>query len=227
VARRSRVDPERARLRRDDAIVLKLVEALGAGECEAPLAPMVLEKLATGSLEARKAGQARDHIAQCVYCVNAYAEVLNVLEMPTPAEVMEEESEVRRQRASQTPSDVGTQVSELIREIERETRYLRHRTVQREYSEPSLFEEERDPGRLPFKKSRSVSKSEPSSRSAEEQRAFVAKFMGLVKQHGRLATRVKAAKVAPFEKQRLLGELEEAREAISHALQQLGRPLRV
>jgi hypothetical protein len=218
-------------------LVLRLFETLDAGECKTPLDSKVLEKLANGRLASRAAQKARDHIAQCVYCLNAYAEVQSILEMPTPAEAIQEEAETRPARVTTAATrGLFDQVRELISTIEREVRQLRHRAVQTEYSDPGLHAYASlalmDVRSMPMSGSEEsfdelVSRLQTARRSLEEQLSQVMTFTKLIEQHEQLATQLQAAKMESVEKRRLLGELSKARVLLGAALPQLSRRLKV
>jgi hypothetical protein len=220
------VDPERNQFRKEDGLVLRLLEALSAGECRAPIDRTILEALATGTLGAPESELARNHLAECVYCLHAFSEIQSLLEMPTPAEVREEEARV--QAAHSTRSELENRVRELIGAIERERRLLAHRARQLEYSDPGLHASadaaldqtwesplEEDVEAL-------VSRLETARRSMEEQQNLVTMCLGLLKQHGQLAAQVRAAGMSRDWKL-----LDRARGDLIDLLQQLSRRLRV
>jgi hypothetical protein len=219
------VDPKRNQFRKEDGLVLRLLEALSAGGCRAPIDRTILETLATGTLGAPESELARNHLAECVYCLHAFSEIQSLLEMPTPAEVMEEEGRIQAEHEARW--ELGNRVRELIGTIERERRLLAHRARQLEYSDPGLHayaDAALSPTEPPLEEDVDalVSRLETARRSLEEQQNLVTTCLALLKQHGQLAAQVRAARMSRDWKL-----LDRARGDFIDLLQQLSRRLRV
>jgi len=221
------------RFRREDEIVLAVLADLESEACDAPLTTGTLERLATGTLDKARMNQARHHIAACLSCLNAYARVQSVLEAPSPGETIEEGSPT----ASGAARGAGTRAARLedevrrLREkIENELRRFKHRTVQRQYSEPPAWDDERsdssdeDSTTSPGARARRLA---AARRALEERLAVVTTLETLVRDYDRLLAAARTATPEATSTRRLREELENAGRLLESGLDQLTGRVRI
>jgi hypothetical protein len=106
-----------------------------AGDCPTPVTAATIAALLDHALAPRETQTVRDHLAACVFCLNAYAEQRAAHEtkiaVPRP--------EIARPAPTvAAPSDLSERVRAWREAVSHAIRGFQHRAVQRSYSEPSL-----------------------------------------------------------------------------------------
>jgi hypothetical protein len=92
-----------------------------------------LEQLIDSELSAQDSERARRHIAECLFCLTAYSELLAASPRLTTSEV------AAASRPAHAVERLEQSVVEFLTEAEQLRQHLRHRALQRQYSEPSLL----------------------------------------------------------------------------------------
>jgi hypothetical protein len=129
--------PERERL--DEALAELLGQLAVEREAAGHLSDDALARLAES--ESPRLDPAFHHLTGCEVCLHAHALLLSAKEAmaehePAPADAVVASMAVERAATGLSP---GRVVDRLLEEVDRLARSLRHRDVQRHYSDPEVF----------------------------------------------------------------------------------------
>lgn len=120
--------------RREDEVLLALLAGLDESRCGQGIQVQELERLARGSLGAEEARRRRQHMAECLPCLHAYAQTQATLELSAASD---DQAGVARD-ASGRSLRLAERVREFLAAVEGLLAGLRQRAVQARYSDPSL-----------------------------------------------------------------------------------------
>jgi hypothetical protein len=202
-----------------DELISRLVDHLDrqreAGECPTIIPTSVLEQLRDGQLDQRAAQKARAHMATCLVCRNAYAELAGATQALAGLSPI---------KASATAPVVSIEalVRKFVDECKTTLRSFRHREVQRSYSDPAyrfLASVVSDvAASYPPALDRDLEKIRHLERALQERLDELRVLKALLIRSDNLVVEIRRAGPTDSTRETLLAEVQTQRQTIVHAL---------
>lgn len=89
-----------------------------AGACPSNIPATVLDELIAGRLPADRAEQVRQHLAACLVCLNTYAELQSLSDLPTPSEARQQALESLHPAVPPRIAQIQQQLTNLLWQLQ-------------------------------------------------------------------------------------------------------------